>query len=390
MTTLVSIIIAVHPNHNRADIVGACLDSIGKQTYPRNKFELILIGDGCQLNENLLPQGLKTKIYHFKNHAGFVKTRNKGIELSKIELVAFIDADCIAEKTWLENLVEGFTEDDIAGVGGKVLDLKYKSNHEDALYGNGYVLPFAGFCNAIFRRRILEEVRKLDEGLCLGGEDLDLSWRICLKGHRIGYAPKAIVVHQGTPHARDFFLFGIRTRNLAYKYKKIFTLPHPFNIRIYLKIITEHKFNIKELVTDMTRHLLVLGGYLYRLLKEKLNLFPASNQVSLTDQYLEPSWLIKPLAFKLNAQDLMKPNYIIWWKTEQGFKITDLKEKKQYSFEDLSAEIWKDLMERKSKGEMLNRLASEYEVDEKELEQDIDQFVSDLCRDKILTTCNAI
>ncbi len=137
--TLVSIIIPVHPSHNRSGVLGTCLESIEKQTYPKENLELVLIGDGCRLRQDLSSVGIRTVVYNFKTRVGATRARNKAIELASGELLAFLDADCVADDSWLEKLSGGFEYDDTGGCGGKTLDPKNRAIYEDRIHGNGYV-----------------------------------------------------------------------------------------------------------------------------------------------------------------------------------------------------------------------------------------------------------
>ncbi len=201
---LISIIIPVHLRHNRDDILGACLESIGNQTYPKDKMELILIGDGCNLTYDLSLKGIKTVTYNFKSHVGLSKATNKAIGLSNGELLAFIDADCVAQEDWLTNLASGFKDDDIGGCGGKILYSKNRCiNNRDVIYGIEYILPSIYLCNAIFQKKALEDVGLLDEGLPIYAEDVDLPWRVYLKGYRIEYMPDAVVADKTTQNVKN-------------------------------------------------------------------------------------------------------------------------------------------------------------------------------------------
>jgi len=48
------------------------------------------------------------------------KARNTGISCSNGDIIAFLDADCVAPNNWLQRLVEAFqkTGDKIGGIGG--------------------------------------------------------------------------------------------------------------------------------------------------------------------------------------------------------------------------------------------------------------------------------
>ncbi len=377
---LVSIIIPIHPAHNHNHILGTCLKSIVNQTYPKDKIELILLGDGCALKQELCPGNIKTTIYNFENHTGAASARNKGIELSKGGLAAFIDADCIAHDKWLENLVAGFKNDNIAGVGGKILNFENKCMNKDNIYGVANLSPFTGLGNAIYRKSVLEEIGYLDERLTVS-EDADLSLRVFLKGYRIEYAPEAIVDHKHIKDMKeiidDFFLYGRHIRMLMNKYKKAF--------RVYSFLgLKKQAF----LASGIKEYLLKIGsyicGYTYELLREKIHLSRSIKRADSIDEFFKLASHIEPLSVTIDNAPLIKPNHIIWWRLEDGCRILNFKERKQYEFDDISSGLWEYIIDGKTKDDITKEVAKKYEVTDEELKTDFDNFVNQLYDKRLL------
>src|SRR5262245_22494818 len=108
-SVLVSIVI---PMYNRRRWVGDCLDAILKQTY-RN-FEVILVDDCSSdgavewLRSN--PRYSFVRIHVQEKNVGASASRNAGIQLSKGELITFIDSDDRLEPEHLETAVAAFQE----------------------------------------------------------------------------------------------------------------------------------------------------------------------------------------------------------------------------------------------------------------------------------------
>ncbi len=380
--SLVSIIIPVCSRHNRKETLGVCLESIRSQTYPRENIELVIVGDGCNPAAHISAADIQAKTYLFRNRAGLVKTRNKGVELSSGEFLAFIDADCVADKDWLRNLVAFLDNDGIAGCAGAVLDFNKRCINKNRIYGNEYYLPFTGFGNAVFHRKILEEIGFLDEALGMHEEDVDCSWRVYLKGYRIAYVPDAIVFHKNAKNSRDFFLSGVGIGNLSVKYKKILKISIlPELARHFKKSDEVHsRFSLRKVVYVAV----LISGCLYALLKQKLSFFSGLRPVELSDKFLQPAASIRPLAVEVGGQSLFKPNHILWWPAEDGQRIVNLRKQKHYELEGISAKIWEYVIDRMSEEEILNLLAEEYEVEPEELRRDIKFFIGALFREEIL------
>ena len=104
------------PALNEEEEVEACLKSLRKQKF-EGKYEIILV-DGFSRDctvERAKPY--VDRICKKKAH-GPAAARNEGAEYAKYDILAFIDADCEAEKDWLERIQLDFTNDELMGVGG--------------------------------------------------------------------------------------------------------------------------------------------------------------------------------------------------------------------------------------------------------------------------------
>lgn len=85
----VSIII---PIYNASKYIVEAIDSVLSQTY--KDFEVIVIDDGSTDNTKEILHNFGEKInYYYQENQGAVKARNKAFELSKGELIAFLDQD---------------------------------------------------------------------------------------------------------------------------------------------------------------------------------------------------------------------------------------------------------------------------------------------------------
>jgi cellulose synthase/poly-beta-1,6-N-acetylglucosamine synthase-like glycosyltransferase len=113
----VSIIIAAR---NEEKNIGECIQSLIKQTYPVNKYEVIVTDDHSTDNTVSIIKSFKKENIKVIRLADFMenKTLNsykkKSIEtalkFSEGTLIVTTDADCIAPKKWLETLVSFYRE----------------------------------------------------------------------------------------------------------------------------------------------------------------------------------------------------------------------------------------------------------------------------------------
>lgn len=106
---LVSVII---PVYNKKPWLYKCINSILCQTY--KKIEIILVDDGSTDGSDVICDQLASSdnriVVIHKSNGGVSSARNKGIEVSTGEYIAFIDADDTVKTTYIEHLMqyEGF------------------------------------------------------------------------------------------------------------------------------------------------------------------------------------------------------------------------------------------------------------------------------------------
>lgn len=98
--------------HNRAELARKALESLLSQTLPRDEFEVILVDNGSTDDTYLLQNDQLVKpldfTYYFEPQLGLSVARNKGLELAKYGIVAYLDDDAVACPDWLLELRETF------------------------------------------------------------------------------------------------------------------------------------------------------------------------------------------------------------------------------------------------------------------------------------------
>jgi tetratricopeptide (TPR) repeat protein len=210
---LVSIII---PTQNRAILLKDALASVAGQTY-RN-WEVVVINDGGEDISGVidaLPREIMTRAVVLRQPAptGQARARNRAIQASRGEIVAFLDDDDIYKPEHLETLVQGLRESG-AGVAytltekvnerlvdGKRVEFQRNVAFPDLHYSRALLLvrnfiPSAGWG---VRRACFEQCGGFDESLtCL--EDWDLLMRFSGRTdfHRIPKVTTEIHIRLGT------------------------------------------------------------------------------------------------------------------------------------------------------------------------------------------------
>src|SRR5205807_133393 len=126
---------------------------------------------------------------------GLAYARNVGARAAAGQLLAFCDADDVADRRWLSELAAGAEEADI--VGGRLevellnseLVRTWRGLPEDDLRRPVVLdyLPYAVGANFAVGREAFESVGGCDEAFEFCGDDVDLSWRIQRRSGKLAF-----------------------------------------------------------------------------------------------------------------------------------------------------------------------------------------------------------
>jgi len=203
----------VIPVYNARNTIIDCLRSVaGQKAKP---LEIIVVDNGStdgswELLGEFSQAAKRVPIVLCRERKrGAASARNRGISLARGEMVAFTDADCVADIDWLQNINNSFNRNSVRAVAGNIFGYqphkvveKFQSLY--TLRGLGsekvfsrFTLTEGGFstANLAVGKEVLRAVGGFNESL-LVGEDHDLCARIYKKGFRIKYTPLAKVYHK--------------------------------------------------------------------------------------------------------------------------------------------------------------------------------------------------
>lgn len=195
---VVTVIVPVYHDWDRLKF---CIDSLAKQSYPNEMYEVIIINNDpldrppkldLPLNFILISEG----------RPGSYAARNAGLRIAKGDVVAFTDSDCIADKYWIENSVNRL----VAGadrVAGRVkIFFESAAQNPIEVYEKAFAFDQeanaraggAVTANMVTYTKNFDAVGGFDETLMSGGDN-EWGWRAQELGLSVEYAPEALVKH---------------------------------------------------------------------------------------------------------------------------------------------------------------------------------------------------
>jgi len=204
-----------------------CIESILKQTYP--DFEVIVV-DAQSKDETLsILDGYKNKtnlpfrIEGVPPDTSIGKARQIGLEISKGEILAFIDSDVeLPHENWLKNMSVPLQDETVAGVQtlAKCKDTDpaiLKKIHSSFEYKNTVIdinhYEIVGTSHLLIRKCLIEKVGGIRD-IC-SSEDLEVTKKIMQSGYKFIYLPTEKCYHYHVDGYWHYIKKEIRNKKLA-------------------------------------------------------------------------------------------------------------------------------------------------------------------------------
>jgi alpha-1,3-rhamnosyltransferase len=211
---LVSVII---PAYNHEQYVGACLESVIKQSY-RN-IQIIVINDGSTDNTegkilSLIQNSERNISYISKENEGVCKTLNLGLSIAKGKYIAFLASDDM----WAHNRIEkqvcfleknssvGFIFSDSKFVFNEVVSNSRYSDYKlvlNKIFSEPYTIKniyydlilenFISAITVLVRKKCIDEVGIFDSNIAF--EDYDM-WLRLSKKFPVAYIPETLALYR--------------------------------------------------------------------------------------------------------------------------------------------------------------------------------------------------
>jgi glycosyltransferase involved in cell wall biosynthesis len=225
----VSVII---PTYNRNSMLRETLDSLARQTYPADRFEVIVVDDGStdgtgQTATEIFPFVLR---YFWQSNQGDAEARNLGARQSQADFLVFLDDDVLVEPGYIAHLLETHGESQkriVVGTSHLWLEettpfaqSQHPSTPSDQTKTNTE-LPFRDVCsnNMSVRREAYFAIGMM-QGLDFPGSsmwcDLDFAYRGFRQGFEFLCSTGAVCWHRDYT-ARSLNSQKKRARTAAYR-----------------------------------------------------------------------------------------------------------------------------------------------------------------------------
>lgn len=179
------------PLYNKVYTIAESVNSVLSQSF--REFELIIVNDGSSDGSLATLSSIKdSRIRIFsKVNGGVSSARNFGIRNAKYDLIAFLDADDIWDKDFLEQMLIFRGSHSQASIFASNILLKSNNFKKNAInfIQSGYVIDYFKVAldhaivtssSVIIEKKVFDEVGFFNEDL-RSGEDLDMWYRIINK-----------------------------------------------------------------------------------------------------------------------------------------------------------------------------------------------------------------
>ncbi|MBX0322117.1 glycosyltransferase [Halomicroarcula sp. F13] len=231
---MVSVVVVTY---NSEGTVGETLTSLDRQTYPDDRYEVLVVDGGSTDGTARIASDHGVE-WLVAEGATIGECRNRGVDAATGEYVAFTDSDCAVPATWLDSHVERIEayadHEDVVGVGGPNRPFpddpafaKLIGSLQGTVFGSGgspqshaidevRLVRSVAACNVLYRADVFEEYR-YDDAVNVG-EDAEFHFRLSEAGYRFVFDPTIAVSHH---LSADFGAFCKKNRSYGYAMARI-------------------------------------------------------------------------------------------------------------------------------------------------------------------------
>jgi GT2 family glycosyltransferase len=234
-------------NWNGAALLPRCLEALGRTDYPAGRWEAVVVdnasSDGSA--DEAARRFPSVRLRRNPGNWGFARGYNGAMRTAPGDYVALVNLDARVRPGWLKALVRAAEKDERVAAATAKLIYPAESANGGRIQNAGGVLLANGagrdrgtvlrdgrwvqeedrgqyerveevffFCGAavLLRKAALEDAGYFDERYFMYYEDLDLSWRLRLRGWKVVYVPDSVVEHDHAASSGEwspFFVYQV-------------------------------------------------------------------------------------------------------------------------------------------------------------------------------------
>ncbi|MFL5663376.1 MAG: glycosyltransferase family 2 protein [Ktedonobacteraceae bacterium] len=229
----ISVIICAYTEERWNDLVAA-VESVVVQTLPAKKI-IIVVDHNPGLFKRVQEQLTGTIVVENTEARGLRGARNSGIAVAQEQIIAFLDDDAVATPNWLMFLYEGYSDEQVLGIGGEVTP-SWVDNKPDWLPEEFYWVVGCSYlgmpqttttirnpigANMSFRREVFDMVGDFHSRIgCFGPRHAGgcEETELCIRAHQRW--PQRVFLYQ--PRARVFHRVPSKRTSWRYFYSRCY------------------------------------------------------------------------------------------------------------------------------------------------------------------------
>lgn len=216
------------PSYNSAAVIAQCLDSLQNQ-ITEFRYEVVVVDSSDDGTGDMIRRDFPwVRLIQRAQQTSCGLGRNIGVAATSAPYVLFTDTDCVAAPDWIE-VMAGLLQNGSDAVSGAMAN-----GTPASITGTvGYLLEFFRFIpfegaprdtqwivggNSGFRREVLERFDYPDANL---GDDFRFSYDLRQTGHRLNFAPRALVRHLNRTGYSRVWAYQVKIGAAAVDYRSV-------------------------------------------------------------------------------------------------------------------------------------------------------------------------
>ena len=196
---------------NAEETIHSCLDSLRSQETDE-RFEVIVVDSSADSTGDLVEAEYpETTLHRFPYRKFCGDARNVGVSVARGEIIALTDADCVASKTWVGDILKAHRSPHLA-IGGAIGNAEpsclvgwaaYFCEFSRWMPGSEprWLDDIAG-ANMSYKKKAFDAYGPFIEGTYCS--DSEFHWRLGRHGHLLWFLPEITVSHRSIDDPMEF------------------------------------------------------------------------------------------------------------------------------------------------------------------------------------------